>query len=58
MVNLPRFRVVKRRSLRVQIESQIIRHTAYVVASVRKTLHTFDANTVANVRWLHNLASS
>ncbi len=55
IVNLSRFLMARRRGMRVEVETVVRNNTTYVVASERKTLHSFDGNTVANVRWLYNL---
>lgn len=58
IVNLGRFLVPRRRARRIEVERVIREHTTYVVASERKSLHTWDGNTIANVRYLVNLSSS
>lgn len=55
IVNLRRFLMARRRTMRVEVETVVREHTHYVVASERKTLHTFDGNSVANCVWLYNL---
>lgn len=56
IVNLSRFLMAQRRGMRVEVETVVRNNTTYVVASERKTLHSFDGNTVANCRWLYNLS--
>lgn len=56
IINLSRFLMARRRGMRVEVETVVRNNTTYVVASERKTLHSFDGNTVANVRWLYNLS--
>ncbi len=58
VVNVGRYLVARRRARRIEVERVIREHTTYVVASERKTLHTWDGNAVANVRWLFNLSIS
>lgn len=58
MVALDRFRVARRRAASLQMEGSIREQTVYLVATERKTLHSLDGDTVANVRLLINLASS
>ncbi len=58
IVNLRRFVMARRRSLRIEVETVVREHTTYVVASERKTLHTFDGSTTANCMWLYNLSPS
>lgn len=55
IVNLARFLMARRRSLRIEVETVIRENTVYVVASERKTLHTFDGSSTVNCRWLYNL---
>lgn len=57
IVNLARFLMARRRSMRIEVETSVRENTVYVVASERKTLHTLDGNAVANCRWLYNLDS-
>jgi len=56
IVNLSRFLMAQRRGMRVEVETVVRNNTTYVVASERKTLHSFDGNTVVNCRWLYNLS--
>lgn len=56
-VNIDRFRIARRRSMRVNVETSYLRNTSYVIASERKTLHTFDSNSIANVHYLYNLTA-
>ena len=58
MINLARFRWLRKRGIRVTLEVRYIGHVAYLVASVREGLHTFDSNSIANVRLLVNLSAS
>lgn len=57
IVNRARFRKVTRRNLMVNVEIVYRKHTAYVVATVRTGLHTFDGSSTANVRYLYNLTA-
>ncbi len=56
MVNMDRFLIARRRTMRIEVETVARNHTTYIVASERKTMHSYDGNTVANVRWLFNLS--
>lgn len=55
IVNMDRFIMARRRAMRIEVETVVREHTVYVVASERKTMASFDDNTVANCRWLFNL---
>ncbi len=56
--NLSRFRMGRRRALRIEVETVVRNHTTYIVASERKALHTFDGSSVKNVAYLYNLDST
>jgi hypothetical protein len=56
IVNLARFVMARLRSLRVEVETVVREHTHYVVASERKTLHTFDGSSTKNAAFLYNLS--
>lgn len=59
LVNLARFVMARRRARRISVETVQRENTAYVVASDRKGLNTFDHPTnVANCMWLYNLSPS
>lgn len=58
IVNLARFRVARRRSMAVAIETQRTTHSLNIVATERKTIHSLDGNTVANARYLIDLDSA
>jgi HK97 family phage major capsid protein len=57
IVNLARFVMARRRAMRIEVETVIRENTVHIVASERKTLHTFDGASTANVRWLYNLTA-
>jgi hypothetical protein len=56
--NLSRFRMGRRRSVRIEVETVVRNNTTYIVASERKTLHTFDGGSVKNVAYAYNLDST
>lgn len=56
IVNADRFRVARRRSFTTGIEVKPLQNMGVVYSHERKTFHTFDANTIANVRNLINLS--
>jgi hypothetical protein len=56
IVNLARFVMARLRSMRVEVETVVREHTHYVVASERKTLHTFDGSSTKNAAYLYNLS--
>lgn len=58
IVNVARFRVARRRGVLTTGEIARLRNTGYLIATERKTLHTFDGSGIANVRNLINLSSS
>lgn len=58
IVNRARFKMARRRGVRLNLESVYRDHTHYVVASERKAMVQFDSATTKNVRYLYNLSSS
>lgn len=58
IVNRARFKMLRLRSMRFELATREELHTSFLVASSRKSFHTFDSATRKNCALLFNLSSS
>ena len=58
VVNRARFKMLRLRSMRMEVATREETHTTYLVASSRKLFKTFDTSSTKNVAFLYKLSSS